>query len=458
MQIRQKLTYQFVFIVVVILVMFSMAIYYFSAQYRKENFYERLKSRSISVANLLIDVDEVDSVLLRKIEKDNPVSLPEEKIIVYNYLNEILYSGDNNHKFKAPPSLLDEIRLKGEYHFRQDEYEMLGLLYTSRYDRFVVVAGAIDVNGFKKLVNLRNILLIGFGVCIVIIFIGGSIYAAKALSPISNVITQVNNISANSMNLRLDEGSKKDEIEKLAETFNSMLDRLVSAFNVQKEFISNASHELRTPLTAISGHLEILLLHDRSPEFYKERISSVIEDVKNLNLTANRLLLLMQASAESSGLEFRPVRVDELLWQTRNDIININGAYQVSITFEPSLDETYLTISGNEQLIKSAFLNLVDNGCKYSDDHKTGVHLSKLEKQLIITFSDHGIGIPPDDLPQVFQPFHRGKNTAFIKGHGIGLPLVQRIMHLHKGNITIVSEQNKGTKVTISFPVGSSFT
>lgn len=452
MQIRQKLTYQFVAIVMLILVLHSVSIYYFSANYRKDNFYDRLQKRAINIANLLINIDEIDTILLKKIEKDNPLSLPKEKIIVYNYKNNILFSTDNDNTFKINPELLDKVRLTETIRFRQGEYEMFGILYTSKYDRFVVVSGAIDIYGKNKLVNLQTILLTGFGIGMVIIFIAGSIYSRRALLPISNVISQVNNISESSMNLRVDEGNKKDEIAKLAETFNKMLDRLVSAFTVQKSFIANASHELRTPLTAISGQLEVMLLQPRSPEFYKENIISVLDDVKHLNQIANRLLMLMQASSESSASAFKNIRIDELLWQTKKDILKTNKFCQIIINFDPELNEKHLTISGNEQLIRSALFNLVDNGCKYSADHKIGIFLTMIDGNLSITFSDTGIGITPEDLLQVFEPFHRGKNTENIKGHGIGLSLVQKIMRLHKGTIHIQSELGKGTMVTISFP------
>src|SRR6187401_1495401 len=119
MQVREKLTYQFVAIVALILLAFSGAVYYFSADYREETLYDRLKSRAVNVANLLINIDEVDSATLQKIEKNNPLSLPEEKIIVYNYKNEILFSTDHNNVFKISPDLLDEVRLDKEVRFQQ---------------------------------------------------------------------------------------------------------------------------------------------------------------------------------------------------------------------------------------------------------------------------------------------------------------------------------------------------
>ena len=114
MNIRNKLTLRFIFIVAIIIVISSVSIYFSSAQYRKDDFYIRLKSKAINTAKLLIEVEEVDAGLLRKIEKNNPVSLPNERIIIFNYKNEILYSSDDQQEFQYNSELLDNIQLEKE--------------------------------------------------------------------------------------------------------------------------------------------------------------------------------------------------------------------------------------------------------------------------------------------------------------------------------------------------------
>jgi signal transduction histidine kinase len=111
------------------------------------------------------------------------------------------------------------------------------------------------------------------------------------------------------------EGTENDEISKLAHTFNNMLERLETAFKMQKNFIANASHELRTPLTTITGQLEVALMNVRTNTEYENIMYSVLEDIKNLNTASNRLLLLAQASSETSEIDFRPVRIDDVVWQ-----------------------------------------------------------------------------------------------------------------------------------------------
>jgi signal transduction histidine kinase len=454
MQIRQKLTYQFITIVAFIILSSSVAIYFFSADYRREEFYSRLKSKAENVAKLLIEVEEVDANLLKKIEKDNPTSLPNEKIIIFNYQDTVLYSSVRPDSFRLDKNVLSLIRLEKYIRFRAGKDEVLGFLFTGKYDRFVVVAGATDIYGFNKLKNLRTVLVFVFAASIVIVFITGWVYAGRALKPMSKVISQVDSITISSLNLRVDEGNKKDEIARLAGTFNKMLDRLETAIKMQKNFIAHASHELRTPLTAISGQLEVALMTERAAKEYQSVIRSVLEDIKSLSSISNKLLLLAQASSDASETALRPLRIDDIVWQSRSELLKRNPDYIIEVLFDQSIDDAEeLTIKGNEQLIKTVILNLMDNGCKYSSDHKVLVTLSLASRHTILLFTDHGIGIDEDDLKHIFQPFFRGKNVQAARGHGIGLSLAERIVRLHGGTIEVTSMPGKGTSFSVYLPM-----
>jgi signal transduction histidine kinase len=453
MNIRTKLTLRFILITAIIFLLASVLIYILSADYRREDFYTRLLNKANNTAKLLIEVDEVDTKLLLKIEQDNPLSLPGEKIIIYNYRDTMLFSTDKEKSIKIDTALLDRIRLEDEVRVEQGDYEVLGFLFKGQYDRFVVVAAATDIYGFKRLKNLIFILFIVFVISIVIVSISGWIYAGKALQPIAKVVSRVDEISISSLNVRVDEGNGQDEIAKLAQTFNSMLSRLETSFMAQKNFISNASHELRTPLTAITGQLEVTLLNPRSPQEYRAVINSVLEDIKSLNLLSNRLLLLAQTSSEEREKKMAPLRIDELMWQAKEDIIKHNEGFVINIDLDPSLDdENKLTIRGDEQLIRTALANIIENGCKYSPDKTTDVFIQSSHFGLTILFKDKGIGIPPGEIPNIFEPFYRGTNTKNVKGHGIGLSMVKGIIKLHRGVIQLISNVNSGTTVAVNLP------
>jgi signal transduction histidine kinase len=267
-------------------------------------------------------------------------------------------------------------------------------------------------------------------------------------------MSEVGEISVFNLNARISEGNGKDELAQLARKFNKMLERIESAFKTQKEFISNASHELRTPLTVITGHLEVILIKARKNEEYRKTIISVLGNIKNLNHISNRLLQLAQASSEYSEVEFNTIRIDEILWQARADLIKANADFNVNIRFSELIDdELKLQVSGNEQLLITAMVNLIDNGCKYSPDHTCDINVNNESTQVIISFADNGIGIPAEDIEMIFQPFYRGKNVSGQKGHGIGLSLVEKIILLHKGKINVSSELNKGSTFAVYLPL-----
>lgn len=456
MEIRKKLLYQFIGIVAMILLLSSISVYISFSGGRKEEFYSRLGSKAKMVAQMLIDIDEIDAELLKRIERNNPVSLPKEIIIIYDYQDKIVYSTDDDQLLSIAPELITTVRLKEEIRSKQASYEILGQFYAGKYDRYVVFAAATDIYGLGKLKRLRVILLIVFIISLFIVFISGMIFVSRALTPISNIMFQVEAIGVSNLDIRISEGNGIDELARLAHTFNRMLDRIESAFKTQKDFIANASHELRTPLTVITGHLEVILMNARTNEEYRKTIISVLGNIKNLNHISNRLLQLAQASSEFSEVDFNLVRIDEILWEARKDVLKINDNYQITINFSESIDDEFkLKVMGNEQLLRTAISNLIDNGCKYSDDNTTEISVNNENSNVIIDFSDKGIGISDEELHMIFQPFYRAKNAIGTKGHGIGLSLVEKIITLHKGKITVYSEIMKGSVFTLSLPLNN---
>jgi signal transduction histidine kinase len=456
MEIRKKLLYQFIGIVAMILLLSSFSVYISFSEGRKQEFYDRLASKATMVAQMLIDIDEIDAELLKRIEKNNPVSLPNEKIIIYDYQDRIVFSTDDNKFLVISPELITEVRLKEEVRLLQKPYEILGQFYAGKYDRYVVFAAATDIYGLVKLKRLSVILLIVFIINLFIVFISGKIFVSRALTPISDIMSQVGVIGVSNLNARISEGNGKDELSQLAHTFNKMLERIESAFKTQKNFIANASHELRTPLTVITGHLEVILMKARKNEEYRKTIISVLGNIKNLNHISNRLLQLAQASSEFSEADFSLLRIDEILWQAKKDVQKINENYLININFSETIDdELKLKVKGNEQLLRTAISNIIDNGCKYSDNQTSEISVKNDRNNVIIIFSDTGIGITEDDFSMIFQPFYRARNAIGTKGHGIGLSLVEKIVALHKGKITVKSAIKKGSTFTLSLPLNN---
>jgi signal transduction histidine kinase len=454
MEIRRKLSLQFTLIVAVIQLLLSVTIYISFAKSRIEDMYTRLEEKAASAGQLLIDIEEVDAAVLKKIEQNNPMSLPNEKVIIYDQLNKVLFSNDDQNVLNINSALIDRVRLVNKARSQVNQYEVLGMLYTSPKGQVVVFVAAIDLDGFNKLAFLRLILIIVFFIGLIIVFFAGQIFAGRAIQPILKVIAQVDRIGISNLNARLDEGNNKDEIARLAATFNKLLERLETSFQMQKSFISNASHELNTPLTIITGQLEVVLMKARTNEEYAERITTVLSEIRDLNQLSNKLLLLAQASSELTSTSFSMLRTDDLLWQVRSDLLNRHPGFSIRIELAKEMDdEDQLIVSGNGLLLKTAFANIVENGCKYSDNHNVDINLSREYDSLVIHFIDQGAGIPEKELTMIFQPFYRSRSAKNNEGHGIGLSLAEKVITLHRGTLTVTSQVGIGSDFVIRLPL-----
>jgi signal transduction histidine kinase len=453
MQIRTRLTLQFLLLGGAIMISASVAIYLSSSRFRREDFLERLMDKARSTANLKFNADGVDANRILRIENNSPVFLQDEKIIILNFKNDTVYNSDENSDIKIKDYVLERVRQGYDIVYKQGSYDVLVTLYYTRYDRFVIVAAAKDVVGSLHLEKLKIILSIVCLISLLLFFIAGWFYSGRALKPISDVVKKVEDISITSLNLRVHEGNGNDEIGKLAKTFNKMLERLETSFAMQKNFIANASHELRTPLTSINGQLEVLMMKDRSTAEYKTALGSVLDDIKSLIVLSNRLLLIARTSAEGPLHFNKKIRIDEILWQAQEEIIRFNNDYHINISIDDSLtDSDQMIVVGDENLLKVAVSNIIDNACKYSPNHSVDIKFRHLEKFIEVVFEDKGIGISEEDLKKIFEPFYRGANTISISGTGIGLPLVSQIIKNHNGTVNLTSKLGKGTVVTVLLP------
>jgi signal transduction histidine kinase len=453
MQIRTKLTLQFLISGGLIMIIASIAIYISSSRFRKEDFYNRLRNDAVTTANLLFNVSEADANRVLDREKNNPVNLQDEKIIIINFNNDIVYSSDEKKEITVRNNLIERVRMGYKITYTQKPFEIVVTLYFTDYDRFVLVAAAPDTEGAKHLEKLKVILIIVCLISILIFYAAGWFYAGRAMKPISDVIKKVEEISITSLNLRVIESNGTDEIGRLANTFNKMLERLETSFAMQKDFIANASHELRTPLTSINGQLEVLNMKDRSNDEYKTALGSVLDDIKSLIDLSNRLLLIARSSAEGPVHLNKKIRIDEILWQAQEEIKKFKSNYLIDISIDESMtDSDQMVVLGDEHMLKAAVSNIIDNACKYSHDNRVEIKLQHTDEHVELVFKDNGIGISEDDLQKIFEPFYRGTNTHLFPGSGIGLPLVNQIIKNHNGTIKLTSKVGIGTVFTVVLP------
>lgn len=452
MKITTRLSFQFTLIVFGILLLFSVMVYYFSYTSQLTKFRNNLLSRAQNTAILLIDIAEVDSTLLKKIDQTT-IILEEEEIALTNSSGKLLYSNNMNYlKFE---SLLGLSSHSNPYYFSVDDKDGVVYKHKGNNQTFNVYALAYDKYRHENLRSLLSILIwsILFGVWLSVI---SSLFFSKfAIRPISKIIAKVKDINSLKLNSRLDEGFRKDEIEQLAVTFNQMLSDLEQVFKSQEEFVSNSSHELRTPLAIMIAETDYILSKNRTTEEYINHLSGLQEDLRKLNTLLNSLLELAHLNRDN-GISKSLIRADELVFNAIQSVKVKYPGRKIFPNIEYTDNENDLIIAGNSGLLEIALKNLIDNACKFSLND-VEIKLSVSDQFVNVTISDQGIGIPANEIDNIFKPFKRASNVSYIGGFGIGLSIVSKVMELHGAEIKISSSDKNGTGVMLLFKRNSSF-
>jgi signal transduction histidine kinase len=449
--IKKILALQFSLLVAAILFIFSLLVYHNFSLFRHNEFYERLKEKGFTISELLLEEREIDTSFLHAIERNNLNVLHQQRIFVYDSLKHLIHRGSN--EFAQPDtSYLSRILKENEIEFNEGDVEFAGFTIQHAKGNYLVIIGAMDETGIKNLEYLRSLLFTIFILSLVASGFLGWLFAKRSLSPMVEVIDEVDQITAKNLHMRVKAGNNKDEIAHLAITFNQMLDRLEGSFIMQKNFVSNASHEFRTPLTSMKGEIEVTLMQKRDEERYIKTLTSINEDINHLIELLQGLSELAKVNADIADNELTPISIVDLLFDTRSDLLRNKPKYTIELDIHHfTADDTNSIVMGNTALLKSAFTNLMDNACKFSLKMNVKVTVN-LKEHPVIQFTDEGIGISEQDMDHIFEPFYRGNDTRTINGHGIGLSLVKRIIELHNGKIDVHSVQGYGTTFTVELP------
>ncbi|MDM1527883.1 HAMP domain-containing sensor histidine kinase [Myroides odoratimimus] len=451
MRIKTRLTLLFTLLVASILLVFAVVVYWSSSKNREVEFFEELEKEAITKAKLYLET-EVKSSTLHKIYRYNNEVINEVQVAVYDFDFNLLYhDAEEIDSVKETKEMIDQIASQGRVHLFQDDWQVIGIVYNSGGKDYVITAIALDQYGYTKLHNLFLTILVLSIVSLIVIFFVGSFFAERVLRPLKLMNEEINNITATNLDLRVSTKANQDELSRLGNTFNTMLDRLEQSFDSQKQFVSNISHELRTPLAAVIAELELSLSKEQDTASYIRTIENALSDAKKLVRLSNSLLDFAKASYDPTEIVFKPTRIDEVILDACQKIQRGNAGYTFSFMIDEEIDsEELVTVRANPYLLEVAIINLLENACKYSDNHHGKVSISNLNNAVVIKIADEGLGMSVEDLDGIFKPFFRGENGKHLDGNGIGLSLTKKVIDLHKGTITVTSEINKGTEFTIT--------
>jgi signal transduction histidine kinase len=375
--------------------------------------------------------------------------LSEEREIIFEIQSEADLSRQAKQAY-LPTDFLHKIVQNGRANLQINDIFYAGI----RYDKHIVIVSAKNYYASHHLIFLRNIILVSIVLVISIIVYLSFFFSKHIFDPIKVITQKVKQISTDNIHLRIDEKEKDDEINQLITTFNDLLNRLETAFETQKNFISNASHEFGTPLTSIMGEAEVMLMKERTPEEYQQTLKNILGQAERLNQITQTLLLLAQTGYSNKKVVFEILRTDELLWNVKEMMDKLNPKNNVIIDYSLLPENPLkLKVMGNKQLLYLAFTNILSNSCKYSNNHPVQVIIASNDKEVILVFKDRGIGIPESEIAFIYDPFFRASNTRHIEGYGIGLPLTRNIIKIHNGQLLVSSVENEGTTVQIKLPL-----
>lgn len=444
----------FVALVTLIVAMGSITVYFFSVKERQDTFRIRLKNRALSTAKVFAGTRDNNLNLLRRMDTTGVSSLYDKSICIVGNTNHIDYTYAENpgDSMVLTNDVIERTQTEGEFFFTSGNKKAVAVHYTENAANFIVAVAAADIDGEEYLRQLKGILLFSLLLAAVLSSVAGILFAKSLIKPIKNISREVNLITTNDLSQRIKLNNSGDELTNLAETFNHLLDRLENSFDTQRRFISNASHELSTPLTSISSQVEVAMQKRRTPEEYLDVMQSVYEDIRELQQLTRSLLDIAKTGAHGS-IDLTEVRLDEVLLKVVSEVQNQNVGFKAMLNFDvfPD-DEKLLCIFGNANLLYIAFKNIIENGCKYADNHVSEIAVIFDKAKVLITVANKGDVIAEADIQNIFQPFFRADSAKNKPGSGLGLTLTKRILSLHKGTIIVESNPEKGTIFTIELP------
>jgi signal transduction histidine kinase len=280
--------------------------------------------------------------------------------------------------------------------------------------------------------------------------------SGKALAPVNLIIESAERVGFHNLSRRLEVPRAKDELRRLTEHLNAMLDRIETSVKRITRFTADASHDLRTPLAVIRTSAELVLRRPRSEPEYREALSRILATSEETTELIEQLLMLARADANAVQLKLEPTNLQPLLRSVaQKSRVLASGK---GLAFSESLPPQYALLMANEPALERLLMCVVDNAVKYTPaGGRVSLALFLVNGQAIIQLQDTGIGIAEKDLPHVFERFYRADQVRSreTRGSGLGLSIARGIAESHNGSIELYSRLGQGTKVTIRLPLAT---
>lgn len=435
MNFKLRFALLFTVFVAIVLSVCSITIFLLYANYRETDFYDRVKLEGNAFYDFTIRFPNKKDAVVEKITQGLLTNtLYDECIAILNEKGELVDKLPDTMHFRNDAPYLSKINKVKELHYQENTRQFVCIYMPDT--KYYVIASGIDIVGFGKMDNLKLILLFVFlgGVAASALF--SFLFVNQAFQPLAKLSAQMQKTTELNLTDRLPEKNTKDELYRITKYFNEMLQRLNNAFELQKNFVQYASHELRTPLAVMLSQTESALNKNLSQEDFQKVLNSLKEEQLNLIELTNSLLLLSQYEKLQYSFQLPAVRIDEVVFEAiemaKKSFTNIEVRFNF-LSFPEK--EEYLSIKGNDALLKAAFFNLIKNAYLYSTNKQVLIEMKAQAHEIFLTFDNEGELISGKEIKSVMMPFFRSHNSSKIKGYGLGLALVKKIIEIHHGEI-----------------------
>ncbi len=300
--------------------------------------------------------------------------------------------------------------------------------------------------------KLLIIMIIGIPTSLGVTVVVGYFLAKKSLNPVDQIRQAAVKISSTNLDERINIKGRKDELGRLAETFNAMIARLEESFQRINQFSIDVSHELKTPLTILKGETEVALRKEREKSDYKHLLESNLEEIDRMAQIIDDLLLLSKADRKDIRLNIGNISLRDLIADVCVSMKLFAERKQINLAVDDLAD---VRIVGDELKLRRMLVNIVENGIKYTGDGGV-VRVSSTTNNgnVIISVQDNGTGISDEDIKFIFDRFYRAdRSRKRESGSGLGLSISKWIAEAHKGAIEVESRPSAGSRFVITLPV-----
>jgi two-component system, OmpR family, sensor kinase len=318
---------------------------------------------------------------------------------------------------------------------------------------YLVVVGSSLEPTDEELESLREVLAYVIPIALVLAGAGGWFLARQSLAPVATMAERARHIGGDDPGARLPIANPRDELGRLATTFNDLLNRLEASLTQQRQFMADASHELRTPVaTSRTAATVALQQSHRSEEDYRETLAIIEQQTTRLTRIVEDMFTLARADAGSYPVRRMPMYIDEVVDDGVRAARVLADTKQVSIELATIQSAPF---SGDEELVRRLIGNLLDNAVRHAPPRSTvRVQLHEQEANYILSVSDVGEGIPLESQAHIFERFYRGNvaRTSSAGGAGLGLALARWVARAHGGDVVLVRSSPEGTTFEAVLP------